>query len=115
MSALSSDVSTGNSPFYPSPSTSLNHTDFFSSIAETIPAIAKDVLRNEPLFIVFDATAMLISIGVVTILHPCYFFPYLGLSKSKKSQGKVYEGIRMESNSALIGRQQHQPQQRGYA
>jgi hypothetical protein len=86
-------------------------------IAETIPDIARDVLQNEPLFIVFDATAMLISIGLITILHPCYFFPYLGLSKSKKSQGKMYEGIRMESNSALVGRQQqqHQPQQRGYA
>ncbi|KAH7197872.1 RTA1 like protein-domain-containing protein [Fusarium flagelliforme] len=80
-------------------------------IAETIPALAKDVLRNEPLFLVFDAAAMLISIGVITVLHPCYFFPYLGLKKSKKSQGKVYETFRMENNAAMMG---PQPQQQGY-
>ncbi|RGP63016.1 hypothetical protein FLONG3_10061 [Fusarium longipes] len=84
-------------------------------IAETIPDIARDVLQNEPLFLVFDAALMLISIGAITIFHPCFFFPYLGLSKIKKSQGKMYEGIRMESNSALIGGHQQQPQQQGYA
>ncbi|KAM0343932.1 hypothetical protein ACHAPU_007986 [Fusarium lateritium] len=75
-------------------------------IAETIPAIQIDVLRNEPLFLVFDAAAMLVSIGAVTVLHPCYFFPYLGLKKSAKNQGKVYQDFRMQSNSALAGQQQ---------
>ncbi|KAK2676356.1 RTA-like protein [Fusarium oxysporum f. sp. vasinfectum] len=70
-------------------------------IAETVPDIGVDVLRNETLFIVFDATMMLISIGAVTILHPCFFFPYLGLRKKQKNQSKVYEGYRMESSSAL--------------
>ncbi|KAF4446137.1 hypothetical protein F53441_10200 [Fusarium austroafricanum] len=79
-------------------------------IAETIPSIAIKVMRNEPLFLVFDAAMMLISIGLVTILHPTIFFPYLGLRKSKKKQGKVYEDYRMESSSALVG----QPQQPGH-
>ncbi|KAF5670895.1 phospholipid-translocating ATPase [Fusarium heterosporum] len=75
-------------------------------IAETIPEIQIDVLRNEPLFLVFDAAAMLVSIGAVTLLHPCYFFPYLGVKKSQKNQGKIYQDFRMQSNSALVGQQQ---------
>ncbi|KAM0562942.1 hypothetical protein ACHAPJ_001783 [Fusarium lateritium] len=76
-------------------------------IAETVPPISKDVMKNEPLFLVFDAAMMLVSIGLVTILHPCIFFPYLGVKKSKKNQGKVYEDFRMSSDSALVG---HTPQ-----
>ena len=77
------------------------------SIAETVPPISKDVMKDEPLFLVFDAAMMLVSIGLVTILHPCIFFPYLGVKKSKKNQGKVYEDFRMSSDFALVG---HTPQ-----
>lgn len=49
---------------------------------------------------------MLVSIAAVTVLHPCYFFPYLGLKKNKKNQGKAYERFQME-NSTLS----EQPQQ----
>jgi hypothetical protein len=56
-----------------------------------------------------DAAMMLVSIAAVTVLHPCYFFPYLGLKKNKKNQGKAYERFQME-NSALGG----QPQQQGH-
>ncbi|KAM0223812.1 hypothetical protein ACHAPA_002401 [Fusarium lateritium] len=80
-------------------------------ITETIPEIQKEVLRNEPLFLVMDAAMMLVSIAAVTILHPCYCFPYLGLKKNKKNQGKAYERFQME-NSALG--EQPQPQQQGH-
>ncbi|KAF4991522.1 hypothetical protein FGRMN_7766 [Fusarium graminum] len=75
-------------------------------IPEMIPETQRDVMKNEPLFLVFDATAMLVAIGAVTLLHPCYFFPYLGLKKSQKSQVQVYQDFGMQSSSALIGQQQ---------
>ncbi|KAM5341331.1 hypothetical protein ACJ41O_014362 [Fusarium nematophilum] len=58
-------------------------------IAETIPDISQDVMRNETLFLVFDGAMILLSIAAVTILHPCIFFPYLGLKKSVRQQAHV--------------------------
>ncbi|KAH7311524.1 RTA1 like protein-domain-containing protein [Stachybotrys elegans] len=48
-------------------------------IAETIPEISLEVMRNEPLFLVFDGAMIFIAVLTVTVLHPQRCFPFLGL------------------------------------
>ncbi|KAM0328873.1 hypothetical protein ACHAQA_005289 [Verticillium albo-atrum] len=61
-------------------------------IAEGVPAIARDVMRNEPLFLAMDGAMILISIGAVTILHPYNFFPFLGFKTPKQKKGSRGDG-----------------------
>jgi hypothetical protein len=49
----------------------------YSSIAETIPEISRDVMSNEPLFLILDGTMILIAVACVTGLHPARTFPFL--------------------------------------
>jgi hypothetical protein len=46
-------------------------------IAETIPEISRDVMSNEPLFLILDGAMILIAVIAVTVLHPAYTFPFL--------------------------------------
>ncbi|CRK15821.1 hypothetical protein BN1708_011564 [Verticillium longisporum] len=53
-------------------------------ITEQIPSISFKVLRNEPLFLGLDGAMILLSIGLVSFVHPYKFFPILGASKEQK-------------------------------
>ncbi|KAL9950114.1 hypothetical protein D7B24_004286 [Verticillium nonalfalfae] len=64
-------------------------------IAESIPAIAKDVMRNEAVFLVLDGAMILIAIGSVTAFHPYKFFPYLGMKTLKEKNVSTQEGYQM--------------------
>ncbi|KAK1597129.1 RTA1 like protein [Colletotrichum navitas] len=68
-------------------------------IAENIPAITMDVLRNEPLFLGLDSAMMLIAIGAVTAFHPYVYFPFLKESKNLKKRGKQQGDFQMHSMS----------------
>ncbi|KAM0430156.1 hypothetical protein ACHAPT_006164 [Fusarium lateritium] len=67
-------------------------------IAETIPEISHDVMRNEALFLVLDGGMVLIAIAAVTILHPCVFFPFLGVKTRDRKEGQVEEAYAMLPN-----------------
>ncbi|KAF4457105.1 hypothetical protein F53441_893 [Fusarium austroafricanum] len=54
-------------------------------IFETVPATSAKLMRNEPLFYVFDGAMVLLSVGIVTILHPYKMFPFF--SGRVKQQG----------------------------
>ncbi|GKT49822.1 uncharacterized protein ColSpa_10003 [Colletotrichum spaethianum] len=68
-------------------------------IAENIPAITLEVLRNEPLFLGLDSTMMLVAIGTVTIFHPYIYFPFLKESKHMKKRSKNHGDYRMQDMS----------------
>ncbi|KAK1989148.1 RTA1 like protein [Colletotrichum cereale] len=68
-------------------------------IAENIPAITMDVLRNEPLFLGLDSTVLLIAIGTITIFHPYLYFPFLKASKNLKRKSKQHGDYQMHSIS----------------
>ncbi|KAM0322870.1 hypothetical protein ACHAQA_009211 [Verticillium albo-atrum] len=56
-------------------------------ITEQIPSISGKIMRNEPLFLGLDGAMILIAIGLVSVVHPCVFFPFLGGKvKPKKYQ-----------------------------
>jgi hypothetical protein len=46
-------------------------------IAETIPDISRDVMSNEPLFLILDGAMILIAVICVTGFHPARTFPFL--------------------------------------
>ncbi|KAJ4135302.1 hypothetical protein NW768_004927 [Fusarium equiseti] len=54
-------------------------------IFETVPATSGKVMRNEPLFYVFDGAMILLAVGLVTIFHPYKMFPFLS-QKGKQAQ-----------------------------
>ncbi|KAF4452870.1 phospholipid-translocating ATPase [Fusarium albosuccineum] len=64
-------------------------------IAETIPSLSHDVMRNETLFLVLDGGMVLLAIGAVTILHPCVFFPFLGVKTKDRKEGEAGETYAM--------------------
>ncbi|KAK2034163.1 RTA1 like protein [Colletotrichum zoysiae] len=68
-------------------------------IAENIPAITMDVLRNEPLFLGLDSAMMLIAIGTITAFHPYKYFPFLKESKNVKKRDKEQGVYQMQSMS----------------
>ncbi|KAK1638666.1 RTA1 like protein [Colletotrichum phormii] len=46
-------------------------------ITENVPAISKEIMRNEPMFLGLDGAMLLIAIGAVTLVHPGVFSPFL--------------------------------------
>ncbi|KAI8725709.1 hypothetical protein NCS52_00142600 [Fusarium sp. LHS14.1] len=68
-------------------------------ILEHIPSIARDVVRNEPLFLALDATMTLLAVAAVTIFHPCIFFPFLGLNTKKLESMPDHGGFQMRATS----------------
>ncbi|KAK1994065.1 RTA1 like protein [Colletotrichum falcatum] len=66
-------------------------------IAENIPAITMDVLRNEPMFLGLDSTMMLIAVGTVTVFHPYLYFPFLKESKHLEKRSKQQGDYQMHS------------------
>ncbi|GKT54247.1 RTA1 like protein [Colletotrichum tofieldiae] len=68
-------------------------------IAENIPAITLNVLRNEPLFLGLDGAMILIAIGAVTVFHPYLYFPFLKESKHLKKRSKHQGDYRMQDMS----------------
>ncbi|KAI9163619.1 Efflux pump himE [Paramyrothecium foliicola] len=55
-------------------------------IVETIPAISADILRNEPLFLVFDGAMIFVAILTITIVHPKQCFPFLAVKKKERAK-----------------------------
>lgn len=55
-------------------------------------------MRNEALFLVLDGGMILIAIGGVTILHPCNFFPFLGVKTRDRKDAQVDEAHAMLPN-----------------
>ncbi|TQN74155.1 Sphingoid long-chain base transporter RSB1 [Colletotrichum shisoi] len=68
-------------------------------IAENIPAISLDILRNEPLFLGLDSAMIMIAVGAVTVFHPFIFFPFLKESKHMKKRSKHQGDYRMQDMS----------------
>ncbi|KAM0275047.1 hypothetical protein ACHAQH_007608 [Verticillium albo-atrum] len=66
-------------------------------ITENIPAISRDVMRNEPAFLVLDGGMILIAIGAVTVFHSYKFFPFLGVKTRKQKKGSTQEGYQMNT------------------
>ncbi|KAF3358305.1 hypothetical protein VdG1_02791 [Verticillium dahliae VDG1] len=64
-------------------------------IAESIPAIEKDVMRNEAVFLLLDGAMILVAIGSVTAFHPYKFFPYLGMKTPKEKNMSTQEGYQL--------------------
>lgn len=56
-------------------------------------------MRNEPLFLVLDATMTLIAVAAVTIFHPCVFFPFLDLNTKKLENMPDHGGFQMRATS----------------
>lgn len=76
-------------------------TDSFchKRIAENIPAISLNILRNEPLFLGLDSAMIMIAVGAVTVFHPFIFFPFLKDSKHMKKRSKQHGDYRMQDMS----------------
>lgn len=55
-------------------------------------------MQNETSFLVLDGMMILISIGILTIFHPNFFFPFL----SKKKDKKVSAGVPPAENMASV-------------
>ncbi|CCF38957.1 RTA1 like protein [Colletotrichum higginsianum] len=68
-------------------------------IAENIPAISLNILRNEPLFLGLDSAMIMIAVGAVTVFHPFIFFPFLKESKHMKKRSKQHGDYRMQDMS----------------
>ncbi|KAK6207720.1 RTA1 like protein [Colletotrichum tabaci] len=68
-------------------------------IAENIPAISLNILRNEPLFLGLDSAMIMIAVGAVTVFHPFIFFPFLKESKHMKKRTKQNGDYRMQDMS----------------
>ncbi|KDN70285.1 putative RTA1 like protein [Colletotrichum sublineola] len=68
-------------------------------IAENVPALTLDMLRNEPLFLGLDSTMLLIAIGTITIFHPYLYFPFLKESKRLEKRAKHQGDYRMRDMS----------------
>ncbi|WYZ44482.1 hypothetical protein EsH8_VII_000918 [Colletotrichum jinshuiense] len=68
-------------------------------IAENIPTLTLEVLRNEPLFLGLDGAMVLIAIGTVTIFHPYRYFPFLKESQYLKKRSKQQGDYRMRDMS----------------
>lgn len=82
------------------------------SIAEQIPSISIDVLRNEPLFLVFDGAMLLVSIALISFLHPYNFFPYLGVKTKARKQFEQNGGFPMRPVQYQSGGAHAAPPQR---
>ncbi|KAJ0140459.1 Sphingoid long-chain base transporter RSB1, partial [Colletotrichum tanaceti] len=63
-------------------------------IAENIPAVSLDILRNEPLFLGLDGAMIMIAVGAVSVFHPFIFFPFLRESKHMKKRSKQHGDYR---------------------
>ncbi|KAK1673956.1 RTA1 like protein [Colletotrichum godetiae] len=61
-------------------------------ITENVPAISKEIMRNEPMFLGLDGVMLLIAIGDVTLVHPGDFFPFLSENPHKgNSRDRDYQ------------------------
>ncbi|KAH8170414.1 RTA1 like protein [Sarocladium implicatum] len=79
-------------------------------IFETLPSTARDVNAIEPLFLVLDGGMILLSVGLVTFIHPWNFFPYLGISRKIRKDNEANDSIPLNDTQPEPQSQQQQQQ-----
>lgn len=73
---------------------------------ENIPAIKRQVMQNEPLFLALDGGMLLVAIGAATFLHPWKFFPFLGVKPNSESYWRI-NNMEMQAQQHGGGQARH--------
>lgn len=72
-------------------------------VADSIPEMAmgwgSTLMQNEATFMSLDGAMLIIACGLLTILHPAIFFPYMG--KTHKNESERVEDMEMDSREQL--------------
>ena len=80
-----------------------------NSIPEMAAGWGSAIMRNEPTFMVFDGSMILLAVLLLTVVHPLYFFPFL----STKPPGMVQSSKKKSKKSSAGQTQQLQQEQYG--
>lgn len=64
-------------------------------------------MRDETTFLVLDGLMVLAATVILTIIHPCYFFPFLATRGSDRMRGKdgdMFDRAARSSDVPLVQR-----------
>jgi hypothetical protein len=60
-------------------------------VADSIPEMAmgwgSTLMQNEATFMSLDGAMLIVACGLLTILHPAVFFPYMGKTHKNENEG----------------------------
>jgi hypothetical protein len=70
-------------------------------IAETVPEISIEVMRKQGLFLALDGAMLLISISLISALHPYNFFPYFGVNSKIRRDWDQNEDVALTNTEEV--------------